>query len=241
MGILGTRSDVESQVKPKKVSVARASEVELCDKVKAANLFPGFRLHEEVGISGVSCDMVYEDGKRVFTIEAKMEFNFKVLAQACRWRYVATVSYIAVPWSTMRDWWHSPKKVLLEELGLGIIAVGEYAQFLKGYDPFERDEMFSTGPKIYQYPADMEYWKECFERIGKNQAAAGSRLGKRSTTFTRTIDALKLEAQKHPEYTLSQLLLEVPTHYSNISSAKGAIERYAQYGVIEKFWKDDRS
>lgn len=227
----------------KKASATSAPEAELCSKVKAANLFPGFKLHEEVGISGVSCDMVYEDGKRVFTVEAKMEFNFKVLAQACRWRYVATASYIAVPRSTMRDWWHSPKKVLLEELGLGIIAVGDRAHFMPGYDPFEYDNpyAYNSNSGVYQFPADMEYWKDCFERIGENQAAAGSKLGKRSTTFTRTIDALKLEAQKHPEYTLSQLLLEVPTHYSNITSAQSAVKRYAEHGIIEKFWKDDRS
>ena len=43
---------------------------------------------------------------------------------------------------------------------------------------------------------------------------------------------------KHPEYTLSQLLYNVPTHYSNLASAEGAIKRYAQSGIIEKFWKD---
>lgn len=244
MGVLGTRGvepQEEPKKEPKKVSAVRTSEVELCDKVKAANLFPGFRLHEEVGISGVSCDMVYEDGKRVFTVEAKMELNFKVLAQACRWRNVATASYIAVPWSTMRDWWHSPKKVVLEELGLGLIIVSDTACFGVGYNPFNVCNMFSCGANegVYQFPADMEYWKTCFERIGENQTAAGSKLGKRSTTFTRTIDALKLEAQKHPEYTLSQLLIEVPTHYSNITSAKSVIKRYAKYGVIEKFWKGE--
>lgn len=243
MGILGIRNSGVQAIEPKKKrrvlkNKTKLSEVELCDIVKKANLFPGFKLHEEVGISGVSCDMVYEDGKRVFTIEAKTELNFKVFAQACRWRYVATASYIAAPWSTLRDWWHSPKKVILEELGLGLIAVGDEAHFMSGYDPFQQDNMFSytTNDGIYQFPADMEFWKTCFERIGENQAAAGCKIGKRSTTFSRTIDALKLEAQKHPEYTLSQLLLEVPTHYSNKSSAEQAIKRYAKYGIIEAFW-----
>ena len=75
------------------------TEVELCDKIKIANLFPNYTLHEEVGISGVSCDMVYENGKRVFTIEAKTELNYKVFAQASRWRNVATASFVAVPTS----------------------------------------------------------------------------------------------------------------------------------------------
>ena len=216
------------------------SEVELCDILKKSNLFPGFTLHEEVGISGVSCDMVYENGNEVYTIEAKTELNYKVFAQACRWRTVATASYVAIPSYTMKDWFYSPKKVILEELGLGLIVVDtDGAKFGGSYNPFEQDDFCSPANSgIYRYPADMDYWKTCFERIGENLAPAGSKLGKRSTTFSRTIDALKLEAEKHPDYTLSQLLYNVPTHYSNMASAEQAIKRYAKAGIISKFWQD---
>lgn len=215
------------------------SEVELCEILKKSNLFPNYTLHEEVGISGVSCDLVYENGERVFTVEAKTELNYKVFAQASRWRNVATASYIAVPVSVLKDWYYSPKKVILEELGLGLIVVdGQYARFARGYDPFEKDVYVGANSGIYLFPADLDYWNTCFERIGENQALAGSKIGKRSTTFTRTIDALKLEAQKHPDYTLQQLLLDVPTHYSNITSAEQAIKRYAKLGIIDKFWQD---
>ena len=215
------------------------SEVELCEILKKSNLFPNYTLHEEVGISGVSCDLVYENGERVFTIEAKTELNYKVFAQASRWRNVATASYIAVPVSVLKDWYYSPKKVILEELGLGLIVVDEqYARFARGYDPFEKDVYGGANSGVYLFPADLDYWKDCFERIGENQAPAGSKIGKRSTTFTRTIDALKLEAQKHPDYTLQQLLLDVPTHYSTITSAEQAIKRYAKLGIIDKFWQD---
>lgn len=215
------------------------SEVGLCEILKKSNLFPNYTLHEEVGISGVSCDLVYENGERVFTIEAKTELNYKVFAQASRWRNVAPASYIAVPVSVLKDWYYSPKKVILEELGLGLIVVDEqYARFARGYDPFEKDVYVGANSGIYLFPADLDYWKTCFERIGENQAPAGSKIGKRSTTFTRTIDALKLEAQKHPDYTLQQLLLDVPTHYSTITSAEQAIKRYAKLGIIDKFWQD---
>ena len=215
------------------------SEVELCEILKKSNLFPNYTLHEEVGISGVSCDLVYENGEKVFTIEAKTELNYKVFAQASRWRNVATASYIAVPVSVLKDWYYSPKKVILEELGLGLIVVDEQnARFARGYDPFEKDVYVGANSGIYLFPADLDYWNTCFERIGENQAPAGSKIGKRSTTFTRTIDALKLEAQKHPDYTLQQLLLDVPTHYSNITSAEQAIKRYAKLGIIDKFWQD---
>ena len=215
------------------------SEVELCEILKKSNLFPNYTIHEEVGISGVSCDLVYENGEKVFTIEAKTELNYKVFAQASRWRNVATASYIAVSVSVLKDWYYSPKKVILEELGLGLIVVDEQnARFARGYDPFEKDVYVGANSGIYLFPADLDYWNTCFERIGENQAPAGSKIGKRSTTFTRTIDALKLEAQKPPDYTLQQLLLDVPTHYSNITSAEQAIKRYAKLGIIDKFWQD---
>ncbi len=75
------------------------TEVELCNIVKESNLFPGFTLHEEVGmdINGNSCDLVYENGDQVFCVEAKLHFNFKVIAQASRWIKKATKSYIAIP------------------------------------------------------------------------------------------------------------------------------------------------
>lgn len=216
------------------------TEVELCDILKKSNLFPGFTLHEEVGISGVSCDMVYENGTQVFTIEAKTELNYKVFAQACRWRTVATASYIAIPAYTMKNWHCNPKRVILEELGLGLIVVDEHrASFGITYNPFEQNGMCSPQNNgVYLFPADMCYWKTCFERIGDNQVPAGSKIGKRSTTFSRTIGALKLEAEQHPDYTLQQLLLAVPTHYSNITSAAQAIKRYAKMGIIDKFWQD---
>ena len=95
------------------------SEVELCKIIKDSNLFPGFRLHEEVGISGVSCDMIYENGNELYTIEAKTQLNFKVLTQACRWRTVASASFIAVPKGTL----NSDKTTIIDELGLGVIVV----------------------------------------------------------------------------------------------------------------------
>lgn len=221
---------------PKKETM---TEVELCEIVKKSNLFPNYRLHEEVGIAGVSCDMVYENGDRVFTIEAKTELNYKVFAQASRWRNVVSASFVAVPSDSLKDWYYSPKKVILEELGLGLIVVNkECARFAISNNPFEKDMLTGAENGIYLFPADLDFWKDCFERIGENQAPAGSKLGKRSTTFTRTIDALKLEAQKHPDYTLQQLLLSVPTHYSNITSAEQAIKRYAKEGIIVKFWQD---
>ena len=37
---------------------------------------------------------------------------------------------------------------------------------------------------------------------------------------------------------LQQLLISVPTPYSNMASAEQAIKRYAKQGIITKFWQD---
>ena len=159
--------------------MSKISEVELCRILKQSDLFPGFRLHEEVGIRSVSCDLVYENGTDVYTVEAKMELNYKVLAQACRWRNVVTASYIAVPIKAMGNWCYNPKKVILEELGLGIIAVDdEHARFMNGYDPLREGRYGMENYSVYKFPADLDFWKECFERIGENEGVAGSKLCK---------------------------------------------------------------
>lgn len=210
------------------------TEVELCSAIKASNLFPGFKLHEEVGISSVSCDMVFENGTEVYTVEAKMEFNFKVVAQALRWQRVVTASFIAVPLKKARD---VTKVQVLEALGIGLIVVYEDgACFAPHHNVFASTRWNAT--HIYKFPADLAFWKECFERIPDATAPAGSQHGDRSTTFTRTIAALKLEAEKHPDYNLKQLLVLVPTHYASVTSAASCIRRYAEHGIIEKFWHD---
>ena len=244
MGILGVRTTSKPLIpeKPRPMSERKkppeVSEVELCKIIKDSNLFPGFRLHEEVGISGVSCDMIYENGNELYTIEAKTQLNFKVLTQACRWRTVASASFIAVPKGTL----NSDKTTIIDELGLGVIVVDTapyypHAYFGTGNNPFNRMCGFNYA-EFYIYPTDWEFWKPCIDRLGENLAPAGSKLGKRSTTFSRTIEALKLEAAKHPEYTLEQLLNIVPTHYSTVGSARQAIIMYAKQGIIEKFWHD---
>lgn len=218
----------------------KLSEVELCRIIKQSNLFPGFQLHEEVGIHSVSCDMVYENGSEVYTIEAKTELSFKVLQQAIRWQNVVTASFIAVPVDAMRNWGDNPKRAVCNSLGIGIISVdSEKAFFERDSDPFETLSYWGAYNNcFYKFPADLDFWKSAFESTIQSDGEAGSKLCKRTTPFSRTIEALKLEATKHPSYTLQQLLVCVPTHYSNITSAYGALTRLAKQGVIEKFWRD---
>lgn len=217
------------------------TEVELCNIVKASNLFPGFTLHEEVGmdVNGNSCDMVYHKGDEVYCIEAKLDFNFEVVAQAERWVKKATKSYIAIPHKKV-TWKYGkcPKVDVCNALEIGIILVDNVdACFMwPSFNPIQtHDHVFE---QEFPNKADMEFWKPIFERIGDNKVKAGSQHGKRSTPFLRTIEALQKAAIEHPDYNLKQLLTLVDTHYSNKSSAESCIRRYAKVGIIEKFWRE---
>ena len=217
------------------------TEVELCEIVKKTNMFPGFTLHEEVGmdVNGNSCDMVYHNGDEVYCIEAKLNFNFEVVAQAARWIKKATKSYIAIPCDKTRFSWRagqSAKVDVCKYLGLGIITVGNEAHFM-----YPSDNPIQTHDFVWEqeFPnkADMGFWKEIFERIGENKVKAGSQHGERSTPFSRTIEALRKAAMEHPEYSLKELLKITPTHYCHIESAESSIRSWVSKGIIEKFWK----
>lgn len=79
------------------------TEVELCEIVKKTNMFPGFTLHEEVGmdIFGNSCDMVYHKDDEVYCIEAKLNFNFEVVAQAARWVKKVKKYFVSIFWENI--------------------------------------------------------------------------------------------------------------------------------------------
>lgn len=217
------------------------NEVELCEIVKKTNMFPGFTLHEEVGIdvNGNSCDMVYHKDDEVYCIEAKLDFNFEVVAQASRWIKKATKSYIAIPYK--KGFWgkygKNPKVDVCDALGIGIIIVDSSgACFLRrSFNPIQiHDHVWE---QEFPNKADTEFWKPIFERIGENKAKAGCQHGERSTPFLRTIEALRKAAMEHPDYSLKQLLEIPPTHYCNKESAASAIRSWASKGIIDKFWK----
>lgn len=216
------------------------TEVELCEIVKKTNMFHGFILHEEVGmdVNGNSCDMVYHRDDEVYCIEAKLDFNFEVVAQAARWVKKATKSYIAIPYKKV-TWKYGkcPKVDVCNALGIGIILVDNVdACFMRpSFNPIQiHDHVWQ---QEFPNKADMDFWKPIFERIGNNKVKAGSQHGDRSTPFSRTIEAMRKAAIEHPGYTLKQLLEITPTHYCNKESAASAIRSWASKGIIDKFWK----
>lgn len=216
------------------------TEVELCEIVKKTNMFPGFILHEEVGmdVNGNSCDMVYHKGDEVYCIEAKLNFNFEVVAQAARWVKKATKSYIAIPYKKVTwNYGKCPKVDVCNALGIGIILVDNVdACFMRpSLNPIQTHDF--VWELEFQNKADMKFWNEIFCRIGENKVKAGSQHGERSTPFSRTMDALRKSAKEHPDYSLKQLLEITPTHYCHKESAASAIRSWASKGIIDKFWK----
>lgn len=220
------------------------SEVDLCRLVKAAELFPGFTLHEELGIDmfGNSCDMVYEKDDQVYCIEAKMQFNFEVVAQALRWKGKATSVYIAVPSVTLKNFWSNPKIEVAEALGIGIIGVWAspiaHADFAHPhYYPIFKDmPPYCSKRTLHIGLADSAFWRDIFASKLESKAPAGSQHGERSTPFTRSLCALKAEAANNPGLPLKELVKRVNHHWANDASAIHSLMQYAKRGIIDKFW-----
>lgn len=183
---------------------------------------------EELGMRGGACDLIYYDDTRVFAFELKKQLNMKVISQAIRWLDIATGVYIATT-SVLTD----DARNVLRALGIGYIWVNPSIGFenkveLIGYRILEPQYLV----------ADMEVWNRELAIVDKQELLAGSNNGSRSTTFSRFIARAKRFCELHPDSTLKIVAANVPNHYSSIDSCVGALKRYAEHGIIEKFWKD---
>jgi hypothetical protein len=201
------------------------SEVDLGKAIKEAELFKNMVYAEEVGMgNGGSCDLVYFNDGEVFTIEIKKQLNIKVISQAARWLDTATRVYVACPCTLTED-----VRRILVALGIGYIMVYKY------------QDSESMGAKITlraePLAGDLNYWLPELKHMDK-LLEAGTSAGSRSTTFSRFITRAKEYVASHPDATLKEIATNVYNHYSSVNSCIGALRKYAERGVIDKFWKD---
>lgn len=198
------------------------AETEIGDAVKNMHerAWEQMTLVEELGMRDGSCDMLYYDDKHVIAFELKRTLNLKVIAQAIRWLDIATCVFIATTTFLKPD-----AKRILEALGVGYI-------FVRG----DKTAYIQLKPQILV--ADMDVWNKELQLVDKQEVAAGSKSGARSTTFTRFVARAKKFVETHPDATLRMIAMQVPHHYSSVQSCMGAMKRYAHYGIVEKFWKD---
>lgn len=178
---------------------------------------------DELGLRNGSCDLVYYDDKSVFTFELKRQFNMKVISQALRWLDISTGVYIAT-----RTWLKPDALNILRHLGIGYICVNG--------SPSDTFLSYQLLPQLLV--ADMDYWNRELKLIDRTEVPAGSKNGIRSTTFSRFIARAKMYCNEHPNATLKTIAMQVPNHYSSVQSCVGALKRYADHKIIDKFWKD---
>lgn len=214
-----------------KEALSFKSEVELGKEVRKKLESEGYTTYEEVVVrSSETCDLVCKKDDVVIAVEMKLDFNFKLLAQAVRWYGRANMVYIAVPAEKV-----TPEKVAVTKaLGIGIIEAWREISY-GTTEVHVRKLLHAESLLLDEYP---DKWNSILIDEHAHDAEAGCQNGNRSTPFSRTVDALRKYCADHPEATLNEALLETPTHYSNIKSAYGSLMKYAKVGIIEKFWKD---
>lgn len=205
------------------------SEVDVGKAVKEANLFKNMEHAEEVGIgSSGSCDLVYFNDGEVFTIELKKQLNLKVIAQAVRWLETASRVYVACPCSLTDD-----ARQILRALGIGYIMVYKFQDILSDEPKLGARITLTAEP----LPGDLNFWLPELKHMDK-LLEAGTQSGSRSTTFSRFIARAKEYVAAHPEATLKEIATNVYNHYSSYYSCISAMRKYAEHGIIDKFWKD---
>lgn len=204
-------------------------EVDVGKAVKEANLFKNMEFAEEVGIGTCgSCDLVYFNDGEVYTIELKKQLNLKVIAQAVRWLETATRVYVACPCSLNQD-----ARQILRALGIGYIMVYKFQGVLSDEPKYDARIILSAEP----LPGDLNFWLPELKHMDK-LLEAGTQSGSRSTTFSRFIARAKEYVAAHPDATLKEIATNVFNHYSSYYSCMNSMRKYAERGVIEKFWKD---
>lgn len=207
-----------------------SSEVDLGKAVKQCYRFDGYECFEEVVFDSTkTCDLVFRKGDEVVCVEMKMELNFKVLAQAARWYSLATSVYVAVPYHSITP----DKRTALGFMGIGVI--GAYKEVSFGELMYKTSVVLDPDQLV---PSDD--WGSVLQPEHAHDAEAGCKNGKRSTPFSRTVEAVQAYCREHPDATLNECLMNIKTHYSNVKSAYGSLHKYAKTGIIEKCWKDPR-
>jgi len=179
---------------------------------------------QEVAIGyGTACDIVFKNNLgKVNCIEMKLHLNLELLCQCARWYKLADFVWIAVPI-------YEEKKVsrlyrLFYTFGIGVILVNNNESY-----PCQNIIKYYA-KQLNNKPFDWDKYLICEHA---NDVKAGSRSGKRSTPFSRTVTRIKKYKKHNPEATLEECLKNVKHHYSNLASAKSSIKKLLENKIIK--------
>lgn len=201
------------------------SEVQLARAVIAWLRERGWEIYQEVEIRDYDiADIIATQGKLVWIIEAKLALNLTLLAQAHRWTRCAHYVSIAVPAPRRaranRDASRFARKVA-SDYGMGCFDVNDFGHVVETVDaPLRR-------------VVNAQLVHDALREEHKTYAEAGSATGRRWTPWKETCARIKAFVTEHPGVDLKTLVDAVKHHYRGNASARSALRRQLERGVIE--------
>lgn len=174
-----------------------------------------WEVFQEVQLSrgGRVADIVARRDSIIWIIECKLSLGFAVLDQACNWLFYAHYVSLAAPTRHLRS-----AHICLQTLGIG------YLQISRG------DVSEISRPRLNRSArAD----RVCLRDEHKTWAQAGNANRGHFTPFKDTCRNVRNMVTQQPGITMKELIDRVPTHYSSSSTARSALAKWIQRGVVK--------
>lgn len=225
------------------IKLPKMKETDLARKmIEYFNDYP-FDIYQEVPLYGKYIDIVVRSDNIIHSIECKMGLGFEVIAQARYRKQFSHYTSICVPIETKKrkrkrnryglneyaQWYHTTVTDgrhtaidYLKYLGIGLYL----------YNPINESIHEELKPKLFRKALSDHVIKNLFEQQ-KTYADAGSASAKRYTPFRNTVTNLERYVKEHPGVLFGEAIESIDTHYKALSTAKSALSKWIQNGVIK--------
>jgi len=193
----------------------------------------GWEVYQEVQVNsygGSIADIVaLKDGK-YWIIECKLNFGFKVMAQADGWKNFANYVSIVVPY-TKRVLF---KIKLCKLLNIGVLTLS-YNQWLRDQSI---DEHWRVNVDLKASKQELLHKSLINQLTEKHKtfAKAGNNYGKRITPFNLTVEKLVNYVKENNGILLRDVVKNIDHHYSTNSSAKICLAEMINRDIIKELY-----
>lgn len=201
----------------------RRSEEDLAKSLIKWLNFEHWEVYQEVsmGFGMPVADIVAIRGNVTWVIETKLTLSLALIEQAEYYRFRSNYISIAVPTFSTRIKGHKIANHILNILGIGKLSIKPNNEIIVEIQP--KLNRIKKNFTIANYLVEAQ----------KTYASAGNSKGQYWTPFKQTemnlIDFLK----KHPNSTLLDVMNNIEHHYSSDNSAKSAIVKWIDSGIIK--------
>jgi len=205
------------------ISFKFSNEEQLAEQIVTWLKSKGWEVYQEVQIRSYDsiADIVAVKNDKIWVIETKLNFGFKVLAQADGWIDYAHYVSIGIPCKYTNLF----RERIASLLGIGVLTVRKH-NYKEEFIIKER-----TSPKECNDP--LEILKDRLNEHQKNFAKAGNSYGERYTPYKNTLRQLEELVKQEPGIKLKDAIIKINHHYRTDKNAICSISQWIRNGQIQ--------